>query len=484
MTFTNSRRSVIAPLSCVLAAAGLSLAAPAGARAAAVVYEGDALVLRASPGERNFVVVDGSEPGRISFTDDQPIQFPAGPCEQGDPEYPVSCQAPTRAVRLELGDGDDTASFGFQIPATLAFQVNGGPGADLLKGPRNGIGSATLDGGPGNDDLRSEETADTLIGGEGDDKLEGGAGRDVLHGGGGDDLLRADAPGGIFGDVIDGGAGNDTLDEYGDGDAATAPPVDILLDGIANDGRPGENDNITAVETIKAGAIRTFAGDDGPNQFLAPEKGGPARIGGGGGDDVLQAGDASGDRVDGGPGNDRIAGGMGDDVITGGPGRDEIAGDRPGRCNELHCDITDGYGNDTIDARDGEADSVMCGPGIDTVRADPADTIAKDCERVDVSGSPRATTRMRLTGRTRLRAALAHGLRVRVAGARARAKVALTATARGRTVAAGRGRARAGGSATVTLRFTKAARRRLHRARSVRITVKGAGARMTITLRS
>jgi hypothetical protein len=191
---------------------------------------------------------------------------------------------------------------------------------------------------------------------------------------------------------------------------------------------------------------------------------------------------------------------MGDDVISGGPGRDEIAGDRPARCNELHCDITDGYGNDVIDARDGEADSVSCGPGTDKVTADAIDVIAPDCEQVDGARvespgpvktppgpptTPRgATTRLRVAGATGLRAALARGFRVRVTGAAAGAKVALTATARGRTVAAGRGRTRADGSATVTLRFTKAARRSLRRARSVRVVVKGAGAQARITLRS
>jgi Ca2+-binding RTX toxin-like protein len=160
-----------------------------------------------------------------------------------------------------------------------------------------------------------------------------------------------------------------------------APPVDILLDGLANDGPPGANDNIVAVETFDVGAIRNFTGDNTRNEFYAPEKGRGARLSGAGGNDALHGTDSA-DVIDGGSGNDTLSGGMGNDRIAGGPGRDAIAGDRPARCNELHCDFMDGFGNDTIDARDGKRDSVQCGPGRDVVKADRVDRVADDCERV------------------------------------------------------------------------------------------------------
>ena len=44
--------------------------------------------------------------------------------------------------------------------------------------------------------------------------------------------------------------------------------------------------------------------------------------------------------------------------------------------------IVAGNGNDTINTLDGSPDRVSCGPGRDTVRADPGDQLGRDCERV------------------------------------------------------------------------------------------------------
>jgi Ca2+-binding RTX toxin-like protein len=458
-----------------LAAAGvtallaLTTAVPAGA--SSISYVGDTLVFSAAPGERNFVVVDGDDQ-QVTFTDDAPIAFPADRCSQDDPEYPVTCQTPARAVRVDLGDGDDNGSFGFSIPTDRSFEIDGGPGIDLIAGPRNGIGSATLDGGDGNDDLRSEEAADTLIGGAGDDKLTGSRGADVLHGGDGNDTLRDDDGASPAPDLIDGGPGIDQLDAYRDGDPATAQPVDILLDGLGNDGRAGEGDNIVGVERFDVGAARTFAGDDADNEFIAPEVGSAVRLSGAGGNDKLSATDASGDVVDGGPGDDTLTGGFGGDTLVGGPGRDTIAGDRMARCNELHCDFLDGFGNDTIDARDGEQDSVQCGPGDDTVKADAVDRVADDCEHVERSGAPAHAT-LRVTGSRRIADVLRHGLLVRTSSARR-----VTVTARmGRALVA-----RGAGRRTVRVKLTAAGRRRLRHARRAVLALRAGTARGSVVL--
>jgi Ca2+-binding RTX toxin-like protein len=88
--------------------------------------------------------------------------------------------------------------------------VNGLGGDDQLSMPTlsgtNGFvlyGSATLDGGAGNDDITGANRADVLIGGAGKDVLDGGAGNDqlraldgeadVLHGGLGTDSASKDA---------------------------------------------------------------------------------------------------------------------------------------------------------------------------------------------------------------------------------------------------------------------------------------------------
>ena len=73
------------------------------------------------------------------------------------------------------------------------------------------------------------------------------------------------------------------------------------------------------------------------------------------------------DYLDGGRGNDLLDGGSDSDVLLGGAGHDDLRG---------------GQGADIIHARDGESDVVDCGPGADTVRADPIDLIRTSCEHV------------------------------------------------------------------------------------------------------
>jgi hypothetical protein len=91
-----------------------------------------------------------------------------------------------------------------------------------------------------------------------------------------------------------------------------------------------------------------------------------ATVLGGPGADRLTSG-GSADELGGGEGNDALDSGAGDDVVSGDQGVDTLAG---------------GPGSDRIAARDGEADSVVCGDGADTVDADTVDRVAADCENV------------------------------------------------------------------------------------------------------
>jgi Ca2+-binding RTX toxin-like protein len=82
------------------------------------------------------------------------------------------------------------------------------------------------------------------------------------------------------------------------------------------------------------------------------------------------------DQITGRSGNDLIDSGEGDDEVHGGGGNDQISD------NVLVSDVDTifgGKGNDIIDVREGAAggdnpDFVDCGPGTDTVFADPTDT--------------------------------------------------------------------------------------------------------------
>jgi uncharacterized repeat protein (TIGR01451 family) len=104
---------------------------------------------------------------------------------------------------------------------------------------------------------------------------------------------------------------------------------------------------------------------------------------GGAGVDVLDGGDGAdrlegstgSDRLFGGAGNDRLTGGRGNDRLVGGPGNDTIA---PGLGRDS---VSAGGGNDTINARDRLRETIDCGPGRDTVRADRSDRL-KGCEKV------------------------------------------------------------------------------------------------------
>lgn len=157
---------------------------------------------------------------------------------------------------------------------------------------------ATLSGGNGND---------TLIGGEGNDSLVGSDGNDWLDGRGGSDVLS-------------GSAGIDTA-EY----SSRTVGVVVVLDGVGNDGAPGEGDNVVAENVV-----------------------------GGGGNDQFN-GDASGNLFNGNAGNDTLVGGAGNDTLIGGIGQDVLFGQD---------------GNDFFTARETLVDQLSDGPGIDSAIVD------------------------------------------------------------------------------------------------------------------
>jgi hypothetical protein len=143
----------------------------------------------------------------------------------------------------------------------------------------------------------------------------------VVRGTRDDDVLRGTA----FGDRLVGNDGDDLLKGYDADDCLEGGAGDDVLDGGAGNDR--------------------LAGSSGKDRLL-----------GGKGDDRLTAGKGN-DRLDGGPGNDTLSPGAGKDTIIG------------------------GSGNDTINAVDGVRETVDCGLGKDTVRADRRDRL-KHCERV------------------------------------------------------------------------------------------------------
>jgi Ca2+-binding RTX toxin-like protein len=124
-----------------------------------------------------------------------------------------------------------------------------------------------------------------------------------------------------------------------------------------------------------------LVGGDGDDLLKA--LGGDDCLEGGTGDDVLDGGDgndrlagSSGrDRLSGGTGDDKLTGGKGNDRLTGGPGKDTIS---PGAGHDV---VDAGSGDDSINAVDGVKETIDCGAGKDTVRADRRDRL-KHCEKI------------------------------------------------------------------------------------------------------
>jgi len=203
-----------------------------------------------------------------------------------------------------------------------------------------GSGAADAELGAGNDQIATDQVNafnDRVIAGSGDDTVATGPGDDLVQPGTGTD-------------TIDAGAGNDTA-TYADRHADH--PVSVTLDGTADDGEPGENDVLGAIEGVTGGE----------------------------GNDGLTGDDAS-NTLDGGPGSDTIVGRGGTDTLIGGPGRDVIDG---GGSADT---ILSGDDEDRVLAFDGFPDTVDCGAGEDDAERDGLDVMTS-CEfarRVDVVG--------------------------------------------------------------------------------------------------
>jgi Ca2+-binding RTX toxin-like protein len=368
---------------------GLAVVAAPAANAASISYDpGGKLVVTAASGETNDVIfyMSGFGDGRLTINDDVAPSGPASSCEVTDYGATYCDWNPSAGVRVDLGDGNDSATVSSDVPTHAPFAISGGAGNDSMDVPYAGDLAIVLDGGPGDDKLGGGAAADALSGGDGRDEITARGGADALDGGAGDDLLSGDGNLDTAADRIQGGPGLDTIDgDWSDDSYENQRDLSVTLGGGADDGRPGEGDDVQGVEKIITGAGSRMVGTDAAEHLELFQSGKRGDLEGAGGDDVLRGGDAA-DRLVGGAGADDLDGGFGDDTIAGGPGPDTITGDGGGDCGPLWCKIPSG--NDTIDARDGTRDSVTCGVGEDSVNADPADVVANDCENVTRESNP------------------------------------------------------------------------------------------------
>ncbi len=483
-------------LTAATSAAALACAGTAEAATVARASDG-ALVVTAAAGETNRLGVQAAyDPANVVFYDSVAGTGTAVPdgCWRDAPEdlTSMTCSSPA-AIRVDLGDRDDSGYISSDVKVPVTFL--GGDGDDDLQG---NAAPQTIDGGAGNDVIFGYQGDDTLRGGDGADKVEGGAGSDSVEGGAGDDLVSGDGSEGQFTDLIDGGPGVDRIEtDFSDRRYDYQQPALIVsLGGGADDGRPGENDEVRGVEKIIVNIAGTYVGTDADETLEMHQILGSVRLEGRGGADTLIGADGA-DAIDGGAGPDTIDAGFGDDVITPGPGRDSVSADRRGGdCGPLWCKYP--YGNDTIEAADGEVDSIDCGAGTDKVVADAADVVAPNCETVErkggvqpsaedvtpngASGSGNGVT-VALKKRVSPSTAARKGVAITLTGLSAKQRISLTAKSGKKTVAKGSGKANSAGRATVVLRFTKAGKQALRGKRKVALKISGGGASATVQLK-
>jgi Ca2+-binding RTX toxin-like protein len=350
----------------------LALLAPAGAQAGTATFDGHSFTYTAAPGEANGVVAQttatcGDLPAPCFQLFDSAVYDMAPPpgCADGA-SLDIICPIPA-SVTIDVGDKLDLV-VDWDGPST----IRAGEGADVIRGKG------------GDDVLLGDDGEDVLIGGPGDDALDGGAGPDTLEsyfGGYGVDggIDPSDTAGR---DTLAGGPADDSVSYEGRTD-----PLTLTVGDGANDGAPGEGDDIRAdVEVVQGSeAADAIGGDGGPNVLIGG--GGDDVIRGGGGDDDI--GGAEGDDlVLGNEGADTVAGGGEDDIVHGGPGHDRLYGEWGEGCGLRLCV----GGADQIIADDGELDHVECGDGTDEAKLDSVDTLlllAPDCENVSRASSCR-----------------------------------------------------------------------------------------------
>jgi Ca2+-binding RTX toxin-like protein len=412
----SQKRPTLGRHSLVLAIAML-VAVPAVAHATTAAYSGDGNTLIITGGDNaSHEIQFRFNGGNDEVIDTQQFTSIPGDCSVVVANTWISCPGHTN-MKVDLGAGNDsvTTAHSTQGDCFLVYTINLGDGTnsnDMNTGCTDAGATATITGGSGQDDLRggSASTSVTLIGGASDDNLNGMDGPTVIHGGTGNDGVF----GGAGSDQVFGEDGNDRLRGHGGNDLEDGGPGDddigfspgishdsdpgadqlvggagsdrlrlsghqggmaISIDGQANDGTPGEGDNVGSdIEKIEGTTSNdVFVGSAGRDDFSGDS--GEDEIHGGGGPDELYGGGGD-DRMFGNAGDDKLQGSNGSDTVDGGPGLDQIYGDT------ASCSVFCSFDADTLFARDGEKDAVDCGGGADSASVDQLDVVS-DCASVD-----------------------------------------------------------------------------------------------------
>jgi Ca2+-binding RTX toxin-like protein len=334
---------------------------------------GDDLLIAGGTGTKTYVfdIGDGKDT-ILNTSSNRRIQFGAGIAPSDIKVYlsPTTVPVPfvlieysaQDSVLVQLGSGSGPVEYCFADGSTMAHGslvtlalqgaraqnvLFGTPGSDNLSYPWNsvliegGAGNDQLKSGGGNDTLRGGSGDDALTAGYGDDVLDGGTGNDTLHAGGGQDALR----GGAGNDILNGDLGSDTyLYSRGDGndtiielssevDANVLRFTDLVATDVTFSREASGSLRIHINESSDTIEIRNWYNDpqrvlqqieyaDGTvfNTSVLSSLEQVKIIGRGDGDQLT--GTSYNDVIVGTSGNDTINGKEGNDHITGGAGSD------------------------------------------------------------------------------------------------------------------------------------------------------------------
>ncbi len=269
---------------------------------------------------------------------------------------------------LEGGNGRDTAAYtqspsGVTVDLSIVGQQDtGSRGLDTL------ISIENLTGGHGGDVFIDDSGNNVLKGRGGDDLLEAyNGGKDVLLAGDGDDsiFMKGNL---AAADKIDGGSGNDRVQLFGDYTGAHAVVFDattmvnvetlqLLNHGL---GFPHLSYDLTSDDaTVGSGATLTVdASVGGPNNSPVSFNGSAETDG-----SFVFIGNTGGDTFVGGAQGDSIRGGVGADHATGGGGADTFV------YSSAHDSAGDFWGYDVIQAFDASADRLDVTTGVTTLNS-------------------------------------------------------------------------------------------------------------------
>jgi Ca2+-binding RTX toxin-like protein len=290
-----NRKTLLTTLLCALGAAALPTPALADGEAAYVTRSANTLGFHAYYGFHNDVTVtmDGNY---VVFRDASGPILASNGCQWISGAGAKCLLAAGTHLSIGLGNGANKVKTDLPDDDLLSIWIYGGDESSSNRIEHVGR-PATLTGGPGDDTIIGGFAADEIDGLGGHDVLQPRSGRDDVDGGPGVDLTS-------YADHIVGG-------------------VRVSLDGQANDGYLGENDNVKTENVVGGGRGDVITGSSVANMLNGA--GGRDEVHGGSGADEVYGG-ADHDTLEGGAGDDMENGGAGDDMFLANPGADRMIG--------------------------------------------------------------------------------------------------------------------------------------------------------------